>query len=369
MVRALFVVLFSATACAGSLKVSDVAEMGRDHDTRALVAAYDRTDSDTVRIAILEQLADHPDDQPGRDLVLRQSRSATSEPLKLGALRASSRYPGDVPLEVLIAGLDDPWPAVREQSQSLLAARGVSAQSALQTALATSLSPLMRAACVRLLEGVARADVSARAVLIPLFTGAAKDEAPKVREAAALALGSLNVAAARSQLVALMRTDPDAGVRMTAERSLAKLGDAAKSDAIVAVLPLKNDTGLADAELERFGVQLAEYLAARLASGKVCEVVDPSKVEKAIAELKKVGAAMYDGDAPNAPAIGRFKIANQLVYGTLQRQGSIYTIVLNRMELATLAQVPGAAVTVQGYRPDLEQLKVRAADQLLASFR
>jgi hypothetical protein len=39
------------------------------------------------------------------------------------------------------------------------------------------------------------------------------------------------------------------------------------------------------------------------------------------------------------------------------------------MELSTLAQVPGAAVTVQGYRPDLEQLKVRAADQLLSSFR
>lgn len=148
-----------------------------------------------------------------------------------------------------------------------------------------------------------------------------------------------------------------------------KLGEGAKPSAIVAVLPLKNDTGLTDSELDRFGAQMAEYLSARLSAGKVCEVIDPAKVEAAVAEMKKVGAAMYDGDAPNAPMIGRFKIANQMVYGALHKQGAVFSIVLQRMDLSTLAQVPGAAVTVQGYRADLETLKVRAADLLLASFR
>jgi hypothetical protein len=355
--------------CASSPKVEDVLDMSRENNTRGLVGAYDRADSDTVRIAILEQLAEHPDDQSGRDLVLKQARTASTEPVKLAALKASARYEGDDVIDTMLAALDDPWPAVREQAQSLLSARAPAAQSKLQTQLSGSLSPLVRAACVRLLEGVARMNAAAKTTLTPLLLEATKDEAPKVREAAALALGTLNVASARSQLVALMRTDPDAGVRMTAERSITKLGDQATSGAIVAVLPLKNDTGLADPDIERFGRQLAEYVAARLASGKVCEVIDPAKVEQAITELKKVGEAMYDGDSPNAPLIGRFKIANQLVYGTLQRQGSTFTIVLNRMEIATLAQVPGAAVTVQGFRPDLETLKVRAADQLLASFR
>ncbi|MCK6552873.1 hypothetical protein L6R52_44020, partial [Myxococcota bacterium] len=173
---------------------------------------------------------------------------------------------------------------------------------------------------------------------------------------------------ARSSLVAVMRTDPDAGVRMSAERAVAKLGDR-RDAAVVAVLPLANRTGLGDADVARLGVEVAEYVAARLSSSKVCQVIEPEKLEVAIRELKKVGAPMYDGDAPSAPAIGRFKIASELVFGSVQRQGSTFTIVLDRMELSTLTRVPGAAVTVSGYRPDLEQLKQRAAEQLVATFR
>jgi HEAT repeat protein len=343
--------------------------MGREHDTQSLVEAYGQTDSDAVRIAVLEQLAEHPDDQPGRALVLRQARSATTEAVKLSALRAASRYQGEESIEVLIDQLDDPWPAVRELSLASLSSRSAAALAKLREQVSTSQSPLMRAACVRLLESAARIDPGAHDDVVKLMFQAANDDAPKVREAAVNAFGTLGVVNARPKLMELLRTDPDASVRMSAERAIQKLGDAAKPSAIVAVLPLKNDTGLADPELDRFGAQLAEYLSARLSSGKVCEVIDPAKVEAAIAEMKKVGAAMYDGEAPNAPMIGRFKIANQMVYGSLQKQGAIYTIVLQRMELSTLAQVPGAAVTVQGYRADLEQLKVRAADQLLASFR
>src|SRR5688500_18902232 len=100
--------------CASSPKVDDVLDMSRENNTRGLVGAYDRADSDTVRIAILEQLAEHPDDQSGRDLVLKQARSASTEPVKLAALKASARYEGDDVIDTMLAALDDPWPAVRE---------------------------------------------------------------------------------------------------------------------------------------------------------------------------------------------------------------------------------------------------------------
>jgi hypothetical protein len=85
--------------------------------------------------------------------------------------------------------------------------------------------------------------------------------------------------------------------------------------------------------------------------------------------MRKIGQRMYDGNTPNAPSLGYFKMANQLVYGSLQRNDLVYTIVLNRMRVETLEMIPGAAATVSGYRADLEQLKVKAADRFITHFQ
>jgi hypothetical protein len=106
-----------------------------------------------------------------------------------------------------------------------------------------------------------------------------------------------------------------------------------------------------------------------LSAAKACDVVDQGKMDRAIAELKKVGAALYDGDAPNAPEIGKFKIANQLLFGAIHREGMVFTLVAHRMDISTLSYVPGASVTLKGYRADLDGLKVELANQLLLKFR
>ena len=137
----------------------------------------------------------------------------------------------------------------------------------------------------------------------------------------------------------------------------------------MAVLLLKDDTGTKDPELARVGEQVADYVAARLSAAKVCQVVDRAKLDEAIYEMRKIGKHVYDGDSPNVPEIGRFKLSNQLVYGSVQRQGLVYTIVLNRMDVSTLELVPGAAATVTGYRADLDQLKVKVTDRFVANFR
>jgi TolB-like protein len=356
-------------ACA-TTKASDVHRMGREGDLDALVDAWRRAESDEVRIAVIEELAQHPSDRRGREIVLRQAESESEEPLKVAAVRAAAVYDGSGATKVLIARLKDAFPSVRETAEAALAARAVSAKAELLADLASNPSPLVRAACARLVAAAAkRAALKDDAIENALLERATHDDAPRVREAAVSGLGALDVKKARAQLVELMRTDEDESVRISAERAIQKLGDAQMSSVVVAVLPLKNDTGQKDSEIERFGAQLAEYVAARLSQGKVCQVVDRDKLEEAIKEMKKVGALLYDGDSPNAPEIGKLRIANQLVYGSLQKQGLVYTIVLDRMDVSTSTHIPGAAVTVRGYRADLEALKVRAADQLVASFR
>lgn len=357
-------------ACSSAIRVSDVRRMGQQGDRAELLDAWEKAESDAVRIAVLDEITKRPEEAAGRALVLREAGRAATEPVKIALVRALGAYRDSAAMAGLIDALRDPWPAVREVAQAELAGRAEAIEPELRRALVSSPSHLVRAACARLLQGVALEDgVQRDAVEGALLDRALRDEAPRVREVAAAALGSRNVARARSALIELMRTDPDAGVRMSAERALQKLGDNGSSSIIVAVLPLRNDTGLEQGEIGRLGAQIAEYVAARLSSSKVCQVVDRERLETAIAEMRKVGAPLYDGDSPNAPEIGRFKIANQLVYGSIQRQGSIFTIVLNRIEVSTLGQVPGAGVTVRGYRADLEQLKERAADELIASFR
>jgi hypothetical protein len=109
-------------------------------------------------------------------------------------------------------------------------------------------------------------------------------------------------------LLELSKTDADSGVRIAAERSLQKLGDRPADDtAVVAVLPLRDGSDGRDPELLRLGRELSEYLAARLAGAKVCQVVDREKLETALAELKKVGRSVYDGDAPQRSGARAFQ--------------------------------------------------------------
>jgi hypothetical protein len=159
-------------------------------------------------------------------------------------------------------------------------------------------------------------------------------------------------------------------VRLAAQRAVSGLGDRGDAERVViAVLPLRDATGQGDPEIARLAAEIAGYLSARLSAARVCQVVDPAQTERAVAELAKHGAPLYDGDAPSAPQIGRFKLANQLAYGAIQREGLVYTIVLNRMDVATLELVPGASATASGYRADLDRIKVEAVDRFVAQFR
>jgi HEAT repeat protein len=359
-------VLFFA-GCATQVTSADVRRMSERGEIEALLKAWEETDREDVRIAVIDGVARNASSSEGRSLVLRQAESASSKDVRLAAMRALGAYEGADVVMVLVGALSDPFPAIREIAKAELAKTGEAADDPLLEALAQNPNHLVRASAARLLMRRAKSnDKQLRLrIELALLDAAKKDDAPKVREAAVDGLGALGIEKARAVLVELMRTDGDSGVRMAAERSIGKLGGGALSQVVVAVLPFKGD----DAELARIGDQVGEYLAARLSASKVCEVIDREKMNHALKELQKVGVNLYDGDALNAPELGRFKLASQLVYGSVQKQGNVYTIVANRLDVSTLELVPGAAVTVSGYRADLEQLKAELTERFITNFR
>lgn len=343
--------------------------MSRDGDVDGLVAAWDGAERDGLRVSVLEGLAEHASDPRARSIVLSAAARHPSEPVRVAAVRGLHAIDDEESTATLVTGLGDPWPSVRDLSRAALESKGESTLPSLTEAAGSHSNHLVRAASLQLLVRAARKWPARRGDVEQLLMDRTRtDNAPKVRVAAVEGLGVLAVTPSLGLLEQVKRTDGDPLVRVAAGKAIERLGSGAAPRVVIAVLPLKNDTGDADPELSRLGGQLREYVAARLSGAKVCEVVDRDKIDQAIAEMRKVGKAIYDGDAPNAPEIGNFKLANQLVYGSVQKQGGQFTIVLNRMDVSTLELVPGASATATGYRADLEQLKIEVTERFLSRF-
>ena len=359
----------SLAACAG-VGVKDVRRMGQRGEVAQLMDAWDQAEKNNVRAAVIEAFSINPSADPGRRLVLSQGLSHADKGVRLAAVRALKAYEGEDITKALIGALMDPFPEVREVAQVTLADKIKKTEVAtmVMEAAKANANHLVRAAALKLLCARAKVDSGAAPLLQPvLIKSAQSDSAPKVRAQAAKGLGELQLQAGRAVLSELAKGDADSSVRQAAQRALSMLGaPSAENAVVVAVLPLKDKTKKGTGG---FAEQIAEYLAAKLSGAKVCQVVDREKLENALSELRKMGKEVYDGDAPNAPEIGSFKLANQLVYGSISKQGLVYTIVLNRMDVSTLELVPGAAVTVSGYKADLDQLKVQLADRFIANFR
>ena len=351
------------------MKVSDVTRLERNNDTAGLIDAWRSRPPASVRPALIDALSRQPDSAQGRGIVLEAARRDSDVAVRQRAVSRLEAYTGDDVDDVLIDALADPFPSVRGQAKATLERRLGRSFARVTAAARAHQSPLVRAALVRLLSSLGARQPSFRQPCVDALTDRARrDDDPTVRAAAATGLGALNAVSARALLTELSRTDDDPTVRLEAGRGLRKLDAPDLSErSVVMVLPLQNKTGLE--ELDPFGEQVADLLAAEIATAGVSDVLERAKRDAAIDELRRAGSLLYDGDRPNAPQIGRFALANQLVFGSIQRTGLIYTIIVNRMDVSTLKLVPGASVSVRGYRADLDRLKADAARKFVARFR
>ena len=354
-------------ACRSTPTASDIREMQAAQNVAGLIESYDEVQTEAERSQILDALCTSVrTDERAREFVLQRGLRAETPGLRAHTLRALTREAPEVGTEQRIEMLADGSRSVRHAAEESLVAE-VSDERTLERMLTVApahKSQFLRTNLARLLGGVSPEATGISKVRALLLRLAESDVAPPVREAAVQSLGRVGSLSERTRLIQLAASDPDAQVRMAAERAARQIVIPMASRPVVAVLPLQHGPKTKAAALS-----VAEVLRARLSLADVCEVVEPEKLELALAEMKKIGRFVYDGDAPNAPELGRLRIANQLIYGSVREEENVYTIVLNRMDVSTLAIVPGSAVTVSGYRGDLPRLQVQAADLFLERFR
>lgn len=336
----------------------------------ALVALQAELDKERDQVALVQALSTHADDPRATRALMNYARSSDGARVRSAAFAALASAPGEDVDRLLITALGDFQPSVRAAAKSSVMARGVSMSGLLERAAISDANPLVRAASLEILTAESRTAPELGAVSSKVAVMAAEDPAPAVRAQALQSLGVLKLSTARPIIMERLRVDPSREVRMAAERALAKVGSGpAAAKATVAVLPLRVSGPDPQGRLARLAQRLTEVTRAKLSAAEVCEVVDREKMQEVLRELKKRGELVYDDDAVNVPAIGRFKIANQLVYGSVHAEGALYTVILQRLEVSTMELVPGAAVTLSGYQSELDRLIDESVDRFARGFR
>lgn len=354
-----------AWASCASTGPSEIRAMGARGETSQLVALYHEASHEDRRTQILDALRGSDDPQVTR-LFLEVGRRGTSR-TRVIALEALGEQDAAGAAPILIEALGDPMPAVRAAARTSVARRAPALGPELRRAARSHPSPFVRASA---LEAVVQAAEPTKTdEVASVLLAALSDGAPEVRREAVEGLGRIGWTPARSAVVERLRVDPSRAVRMAAQTALERLGTEGAGRAVVAVLPL--DVGAPDPTgvLGRLAEQVADVARARLTETPLCDVVDRRRMETVLAELRKTGQHVYDGDGPSAPAIGEFKIANQLVYGRVSKQGPVYTVILQRLDVATLELVGGGSVAVDGYAGELDRLVAEAVDRFVERFR
>lgn len=361
------VLLWIGIGCA-STGPDQIRRMGLDQDVGALVEAYSHSEQESLRVMALEALSPYAADPQAGAVFVQAARSGRSTRERVVALKSLGRSDSSESTAVLIDALGDPQPPVRGAARASLARRGQVAHPELLRAVSEHPNPLTRSASVALLA--ATPGRPGESELIPqALLRAADDLSPLVRSEAVIGLGRLRYGPSHRILLRKRQSDPDRNVRMAAERALVEVGRSQEAvRPVVAVLPLRVAGTDPEGELSGLAETVVERVRARLAAEGVCEVIDKARMDAVLSELRKTGQLVYDGDAPNAPAIGHFKVANQLVYGSVVKRGSVYSIMVQRLNVATLELVPGGAVTASGYASELDHIISDVVDTFVRSF-
>ena len=357
--RLVMVTTLACVACATS--VADVRSAGQARDIDRLRAHWAEANRDRLRVAVIDALSRHAEAPD----IIAEAMAHESDRVRAAAATAARHYEFAPMQAALLHCLGDAFGTVRASASSALADFGDKTRASLVTVLRSGTMQQARASAADLLAGLPNDGPTTKA----LIEQARRDEAAMVRRASARALGNIGDGDAQPVLRALANEDPDRTVRAVAERALQRLDSDPSREVIVAVYPIVDHTRGADPAIAQAVETLRERVALRMAQAKVCTVAASTMVGAAIQQQLAIGSALYDGDAPSAPAPGFVKIANQIVYGSIAADGSNVTISLNRIDVRTVTAIPGAAVVARGYTGELDALVDRAVDVFVRRFR
>lgn len=359
--------LLCGAGCAGGLAAKDVRTMAARGEVAPLVELYQTTEQAELRTEVLNAAAARPEDTQFASLLVNAATKARLPSDRALAAESLAEVEHPRAESTLIDALADPHPSVRGAARTAVSRRAPEMQNALRQAARGHPNALVRASSLRAL--VASVSEASRPATESALTRAAADAAPGVRKAAVMGFGRLKMTSARSLLVGLNRSDPQREVRMAAQSALDQLGGEGGKKAVLAVLPLEVGSPDPKGELRNLADQVAEVARTSLSAHPLCDVVDRRRMAEALAELRKHGTLIYDGDSINAPAIGELKIANQLVYGRISKRGPVYSVVLQRLDVSTMELVGGGSVTLEGYAGELDGLVREVVERFVRRIR
>ena len=166
-----------------------------------------------------------------------------------------------------------------------------------------------------------------------LISVARTDPNPMVREAAIAKIGRRQIADARSLLQQARNQDPDASVRLAAERALALIGTNV-SESVIVVMPFD---GHGDAA--RFLGGIEDTFTACLATSGLATVVERRQLSAVMEEMR---FAERNIDTDRALDVGRRLAANEVLTGSVTQTGDRLAVIVKRIDMATLGVLDGA---------------------------
>ena len=114
------------------------------------------------------------------------------------------------------------------------------------------------------------------------------------------------------------------------------------------------------------GDSFAEYLTLALSQADSLTLIERAQLDKVLKEQGFGQSAL--ADEASAPQLGRLLGAQQLVMGSLQRQGDQLLVSLRRVDASSGRVIPGSALQLQGPQAELNGLQQNLALQLLQSL-
>lgn len=137
-----------------------------------------------------------------------------------------------------------------------------------------------------------------------------------------------------------------------------------KADIVIAIIPFKNNSP--DKSLDNVGVTLSDLISAKMASGKGFKLVERSRMEELLAEMKMGYSGLMD--AATVSRIGRMLGANVMAFGSFSKLGEKVLLTMRLVKVET-GEIVGGVTERSDDISDLDILAEKSAQKIIDSLK